>query len=1098
MRIFVLLLYLCSVTVYGKLDASDSHVLVDWHNLIPRAVVCRHFQLDYYPPVGSPPSHSLFSNQVLNVTIQKTLPAAEYYVNVTALIEPGYKSLLLSNLYISTPPRPVLEYLKPDSDGVTFAILSPRKADISYYVEYNEAGDLEQASYVETKQTALRIRGLSPNSNYQLRVYSIFRGTPSTESLTVDFKTKELPSRSNENKHRRPVKPFQYTQPQSTVTQSPYVPYPEYSPQISLPPYLPQLAQSQYPQPTPLNRYQSVNQLAQNTPSYYYMNMTTTPLSIDYHPVTQQSPSPPESFVLPSANGGGYENPPIENSGILIPAPKKSDNGNRDIQKPSAIYGSIQDGSQDKPVFNVIPTFPNRWPDLAVSMPEVPVSLPPPAMNTNNNDVISNANSNDNVIFPVYATAFVETTNTTVPIENPTVETTTPMISEMFTESTTQGITPTETNAIDNPEVTMDKVAEANEFVEYTTPTEVSPTERPVLIVDDPEDLGYSDPKKKISEKEKDKDELVVVNGDVETSEDQKNQKEPKLKVDDDEKKDLTEAEDDKITVTREHQKIRLDWSIPETVFCDNYLINTTVITLKNPKSFTVVSPNTNSYIKMYNGHVVLVKVSCMLENSISNVWAAQRYVDFRRPDPVKGLHVRDVATDEFYVASVILEIEEPSQLADKYDIKVISTNKMIFTGQYIFNISSLEPARLYTFSVRNVSRDTQVESAPIGIRQITAPIITSTLYPGQISSYAINVNYDETASEHLFEGYELVFIGNTKNITKKLSKKDPKTFTFNKLIPGKTYTFILYTVYKNVRSRPVVQDITTYPLKVRKFYAMVGPGYATLAWEVENVANNDCQFRLEYASTSNSGIQKSQKVKLQDVNMYRFTGLQFDTYYTFTITVLMGKGEAVAESESEMITVGFKSRPTSFPTLKRQGSREMLLTFENDPRLFADTNGVVDNFAVIVTQDPELGGDNYELRSYYDIKDEDVWPAYRTSHSNYNPFRRHGSSRVASFVIGEEDCDRRKLNETYCNGVLRSHVDYFVKVRAYLVTNIAMETEWVSVKGLVDDTPHEKGQRRLPCYMYLNGCSKSSANSNKITFALRSLPFVLLIIFLF
>jgi hypothetical protein len=63
------------------------------------------------------------------------------------------------------------------------------------------------------------------------------------------------------------------------------------------------------------------------------------------------------------------------------------------------------------------------------------------------------------------------------------------------------------------------------------------------------------------------------------------------------------------------------------------------------------------------------------------------------------------------------------------------------------------------------------------------------------------------------------------------------------------------------------------------------------------------------YASTSNSGIQKSQKVKLQDTNKYRFSGLEYDTYYTFTITVLMGTGKAEAESESEMVTIGFKGR---------------------------------------------------------------------------------------------------------------------------------------------------------------------------------------------
>jgi hypothetical protein len=64
------------------------------------------------------------------------------------------------------------------------------------------------------------------------------------------------------------------------------------------------------------------------------------------------------------------------------------------------------------------------------------------------------------------------------------------------------------------------------------------------------------------------------------------------------------------------------------------------------------------------------------------------------------------------------------------------------------------------------------------------------------------------------------------------------------------------------------------------------------------------------------------------------------------------------------------------------------------------------------MTEDIKLGGDDYELKSYYEIRDEVKWPAYRASHSNYNPFKKRGSSRSAVFVIGDEDCDRRKLSE--------------------------------------------------------------------------------------
>ena len=102
-----------------------------------------------------------------------------------------------------------------------------------------------------------------------------------------------------------------------------------------------------------------------------------------------------------------------------------------------------------------------------------------------------------------------------------------------------------------------------------------------------------------------------------------------------------------------------------------------------------------------------------------------------------------------------------------------------------------------------------------------------------------------------------------------------------------------------------------------------MGPGYVTLYWDIENVADNECRYRLRYVSyllgcselvfsytsTSNAGERDLQTVQLKDTNHYRFSGLNYETYYTFTITVIMGTGDAEAESESEAVTVGFSQR---------------------------------------------------------------------------------------------------------------------------------------------------------------------------------------------
>lgn len=46
-----------------------------------------------------------------------------------------------------------------------------------------------------------------------------------------------------------------------------------------------------------------------------------------------------------------------------------------------------------------------------------------------------------------------------------------------------------------------------------------------------------------------------------------------------------------------------------------------------------------------------------------------------------------------------------------------------------------------------------------------------------------------------------------------------------------------------------------------------------------------------------------------------------------------------------------------STPQLKRYGSRELLLSFENDPEAFPDRNGALSEFAVIVAERATLEG---------------------------------------------------------------------------------------------------------------------------------------------
>uniref|UniRef100_A0A0K0FHU4 protein-tyrosine-phosphatase n=1 Tax=Strongyloides venezuelensis TaxID=75913 RepID=A0A0K0FHU4_STRVS len=543
-------------------------------------------------------------------------------------------------------------------------------------------------------------------------------------------------------------------------------------------------------------------------------------------------------------------------------------------------------------------------------------------------------------------------------------------------------------------------------------------------------------------------------------------------------------TESGELNLEKDGDNLIVKWENPETILCDTYIANLTYLT--NNRESVIEATNENEVkFKFPEVDKALITIYCSYDGVIVNTWLAQRISDFTKPKPVEYFKVTSISTDEFYLSSVNLTWNNIYKNSDKYyNIMVsysygkTSQNKktvIVEQGNYVV-IDKLNPATLYTFTIKNISSEfSNLSSKARGLRQLTPPVITSTVYPGQISSTSININFGESDPEHLFDSYELIFVSSTKNITKSVKKDEEKSFTFNKLIPGKTYTFILYTIYKSIKSRPVISKVTTYPLKVSKLYPILGAGYASLYWENENIGCSTTKYRLSYVTETKSGDRKTATVLLKDVTKHRFEELDYDLYYTFTITIIMGEGNAEAESESETITVIIKQYTSNPPSLRRQGMRELNVVFDNDKSFNTDTNGNVDNYAIIVTENLSSTEDEYDLKTWFDVKAEEKWTSYRASPSTFNPFKN--GVKKASFVIGEEECDKRKLSEPYCNGALKSNVDYYVKIRAYTERNVAIETEWVSVHGTVDEDSPKEVTKRLPCHMYLNGCPRNHSS---------------------
>ncbi|CAP23441.2 Protein CBG03226 [Caenorhabditis briggsae] len=554
------------------------------------------------------------------------------------------------------------------------------------------------------------------------------------------------------------------------------------------------------------------------------------------------------------------------------------------------------------------------------------------------------------------------------------------------------------------------------------------------------------------------------------------------------------------VYLSNENEMLRLDWEAPENANCEAFFVNYTILTLSRPRSFSLATSDEHANIKMFPEHTLDIRVFCMLAGALSKTWWAHRIAHLSKPKALENARVAEVNTDEFYVASIKLMWDWPVyhdferyKIVISYGIGRADSKEMEVTNKEEFVLlDKLEPSNQYSISVRNASTELSLTSKATQLEQVTAPIISSTVYPGQISSNSININFGDSDPEQgRFDYYLLTFSGNNKNISKKVemehelvkgsgynlhSSFSRKSFTFTKLIPGKTYQFSVYTVYKGVKSRPVSADITTYPLKVNQLFPVVGKDYVVLYWDIENFADSDCRFRLSY----NADNIPTVSVELKGASRHRFSGLKAEVYYTFTITVIMGIGQAAAESESEMIR------------------RELVVGFDNDLSVFSLLNGSPDNFAIIVSDDTSLNDDNYELKSWFEVKDEDVWGAYRASPSTWNPF---DSERVrrAAFTVGTDDCVKRNLDEPYCNGILRAGTDYRVKIRMYTDTKVAMETDWGRIEGAKDsddeeeDEEDEEDDRRFPCHMYLNGCRRKAANNR-----LSLIPFFISILITF
>uniref|UniRef100_A0A915HV72 protein-tyrosine-phosphatase n=1 Tax=Romanomermis culicivorax TaxID=13658 RepID=A0A915HV72_ROMCU len=171
------------------------------------------------------------------------------------------------------------------------------------------------------------------------------------------------------------------------------------------------------------------------------------------------------------------------------------------------------------------------------------------------------------------------------------------------------------------------------------------------------------------------------------------------------------------------------------------------------------------------------------------------------------------------------------------------------------------------------------------------------------------------------------------------------------------------------------------------------------------------------------------------DKNSHIFEELKPSIWYTFSVTVIMNSQES--ESESVTLTSGKASDPV--PRLIESSPYTLKISF--DESIFAETNGPIETYLVILTEDYKLDNYSSKMSTWYDIQNAEMWPPYVTSPIDYNPFSDKRISE-AIFTIGQDNCKFARPGER-CNGPLKPLTLFYVKIRGCTKSDVCMESSY-------------------------------------------------------
>ncbi|CAB0035818.1 unnamed protein product [Trichogramma brassicae] len=304
-------------------------------------------------------------------------------------------------------------------------------------------------------------------------------------------------------------------------------------------------------------------------------------------------------------------------------------------------------------------------------------------------------------------------------------------------------------------------------------------------------------------------------------------------------------------------------------------------------------------------------------------------------------------------------------------------TAKVSFTG--------LIPGRLYNVTVWTVSEN--VESRPLIRSDRLYPEPVTIINATEINDTKISLAWDPPRGE--YEAFEVQYTNHENVYVQNITTQNG--ITIEGLRPYRNYTFTVVVRSGSEsnylrHSNPLSASFTTsesYPGRVDKFHPTnVLPSEISFEWSLPASEQNGIirKFSITY------GLEGSTFTQARDFKPTDYRGtiknLMPGKTYIFRIQAetRVGYGPEVIWKETMQILAPPKPPPQVVPSEVSKTSTTIQIRFRKN--YFADANGPVTSYTIIVAEDDSKNASGYEMARWRDVQKYSVWPPYQGHNS--------------------------------------------------------------------------------------------------------------------